>query len=432
MRLLFVVALLAAPAFAQDLGRRFQAQEEAAFKHYEREEWPEAIAGFQAQIALYADNPRPYYNIACCYARLGDAGNAATWLTQSIERGWRDAAWLAEDPDFAKVRASAEFKACVEQLKAARARDPDPVPRDLAPDSVPGAASAMAILRDAAAQLGFLMRQEALRGQHDFQKRLFAVYDVRRARLARYLRDHGDARDADLAAYERIRTSLRYADAGARVAAAARNQALADAEAFLRTYPTSPWLNDVRFLRAQALEYDPAALESLVRDEPGDDRVRIALCIRYARAPINREALRRHFAVIEPRLDPAARGPLMAARLLAKGMPDLGARPPSDRPHLFYCISIRDETAPARIAALRKLSQPRNFALVVVVIDSKRAVADVHLDAWLAKHTKGCHTIPRGSEAILKLWLSKVPTTILAKPDGTVLAVDPTDAELAR
>ncbi|MHC4550183.1 MAG: hypothetical protein ACYTEZ_15540 [Planctomycetota bacterium] len=67
--------LLGGAVAAQDKGvaERFLAQEEKAFVHYHRREWSRAIAAFEQQIAIFSGNPRPYYNIACCYGLQGDA-----------------------------------------------------------------------------------------------------------------------------------------------------------------------------------------------------------------------------------------------------------------------------------------------------------------------------------------------------------------------
>ncbi|MHC4955860.1 MAG: tetratricopeptide repeat protein, partial [Planctomycetota bacterium] len=90
---LLVLASSAAAQKAQiqaTLGEQFLAQERAAFTLYEKKAWPDAVAAFEKQIALYADNPRPYYNIACVYALQGHADRAAVWLKLSIDHGWRN------------------------------------------------------------------------------------------------------------------------------------------------------------------------------------------------------------------------------------------------------------------------------------------------------------------------------------------------------
>ncbi|MHC4819231.1 MAG: TPR end-of-group domain-containing protein, partial [Planctomycetota bacterium] len=194
--------LLAGGAAAQDatLAERFLRQEQAAFVHFGKKEWPQAIAAFEQQLAIFSGNPRPYYNIACCYALQGEAERAATWLRLSIANGWRDAAHLGKDPDFDGVRRSQPFRKCLVELKRARRQDPAALPRRIRPELVAGAASAQAILPDSLRAENQLQSQQDLLGEHQYRKQLFQIYDIRMARLTRYLAENGDAPDADEAA----------------------------------------------------------------------------------------------------------------------------------------------------------------------------------------------------------------------------------------
>jgi len=45
-----------------------------------------------------------YYNLACSYSLTGQQEEAADALLQSLEYGYRDYKWLAEDPDLGDLR----------------------------------------------------------------------------------------------------------------------------------------------------------------------------------------------------------------------------------------------------------------------------------------------------------------------------------------
>jgi tetratricopeptide (TPR) repeat protein len=338
-----LLALATAAAAQDDRAERFVAQEREAFGHFEQERWAEAIAAFEAQIAIFADNPRPYYNIACAYARQGNAARAATWLRLSIARGWRDAEHLAQDSDFAAVRDDAAFKACLDLLAQARRADPDPLPRRVAPESVPAAQAVGFILAASYIEERALQATEPLLGAHDYRKRLFRLYDERMATLARYIAENGDARDAHEAARARVDTAARYLETATTDSAADRSlrtlaarYVLATAAEFLRGYPGSPLLSHVLLLRAHALRKlgrttaAEEALRVVIADHPGGDnatRARLQLCILLADAG-RTDDLRKTFkplrseADVNPAIAQALRGPeMLRARLLAEGLP---------------------------------------------------------------------------------------------------------------
>ncbi|MGH7162137.1 MAG: TPR end-of-group domain-containing protein, partial [Planctomycetota bacterium] len=161
MRAAALALLLAAAVAAEeaaDVERAFLDREREAFAHYNRRDWTRAVAAFESQIAVYAGNPRPYYNIACCYALQGDAERAGTWLTLAVLHGWRDREHLAQDPDFAAVRDSRAYADCLARLDSALAADPDPLPRDLDPSQFPAMPSADVVARAFLAQEAALER----------------------------------------------------------------------------------------------------------------------------------------------------------------------------------------------------------------------------------------------------------------------------------
>lgn len=456
------LALLAALAAAQDtadLARRFLEAEQRAFAHFEREEWDLAIAGFEEQLAVFADNPRPYYNIACAYARQGHAARAATWLRLAIARGWRDAEHLAQDADFAAVRDSEPFRKCVAHLADVHRADPDPMPRRLAPDAVSSASSVRVILAASFLHEQSVRRAQVLLGEHDYRKRIFDAYDRRMAMLARYLMENGDARDADEAARARVDTATLYLEEADEDRAAdgelidlAARYVLATAEEFLRGYPGSPALAHVLLLRAHALrrlgrvEPAEAALRVIVADHPDADdalRARFQLCALLADADGRRDALRAEFAALRElakhnaSVEATLAAPeLMKARLFAEGLPRAAAGkllpvPESHPRYVVAFVGVGSSACERRLAELRA-ADLGDALLVVVAIDPAGEASAERTARWLREHAAGARTLSGRTAAWDALALSRVPTVLVVKSSGEVVAVDPTDAELAR
>jgi tetratricopeptide (TPR) repeat protein len=418
--------LLAAAARAQDvqdLVERYLAQEEEAYVHYRAKDFEKAVAAFERQIATFAENPGPYYNIACCYALAGDADLAAKWLALSIERGWRDAVHMARDPDFDGVRQSAGYIACLAQLKRARERDPDPMPQVVpAPEAPPPPLSEEAV-----------RVRRILYGEHACRKWLFDVYDRRMAVLARYLAENGDTAHAGVAAHMRVATAAAYLeeaegqgepDRALREVAA--NCVLRTAEEFLRSWPGDKRLPEVLLLRAGAL----AAL--------GQEAEAIAL-LRTVRADHPAYALTAELALCEmlppgeelkrARARLGERAP-MRARLFCDGMPDLlgldGAVAARVAMHeglfAFVFVACGDLDSERRLKELPGTND--RLLPVVVCIDDEPDLA------WLTKHAHVFPILMHGRRAIERL--GGVPAVVVAGKDGTVVAVNPDAAELER
>ncbi|MHC4578650.1 MAG: TPR end-of-group domain-containing protein [Planctomycetota bacterium] len=446
--------LLGGAVAAQDKGvaERFLAQEEKAFVHYHRREWSRAIAAFEQQIAIFSGNPRPYYNIACCYGLQGDAERAGTWLSLAIAHGWRDDEHLGKDPDFAQVRESAAYRACLDQLAQARRADPAPLPRRIPAASVPGASSARAILTASAFQRQRLEESERLLEEHQFRTRLFDLYDRRMARLTRYVIENGDAPDADLAASARVSTALLYLARATRDDAAdlvlrrvAARYVLATAEEFLRGYPGSARLAQVLLWRAEALrsldgkaKEAEEALRAIIADHPVWDAAapaQVQLCALLADQD-RREELKREYAALKLRwggqeeIVDLMRYRLTKARLLAEGLPsELRALNPGGGPFLYVFVSIHSVDSELRLKRVRALAEAGQLHAVAVCVDEPARAADEDVARWLKEHAAGLATVARGRPLLTDLVLSAVPTLILARDDA-VLAFDPTDKEL--
>ncbi len=429
MRTGIALLLLAAAALAQDvqeMAESFLAQEQEAFGHYERKDFAKAVAAFEYQISIFPDNPSPYYNIACCYALEGDAERAGTWLTLSIERGFRDLAHLEQDTDFDRVRQSEDYIGCFLLLKQARRRDPDPVPLEISPASVPPAPSLPVAIEASRLQADAVRAMYVLHGEHRYRRLLFDVYDVRMAVLARYIIENGDALDAADAAAERVLTAALYLaeaegsgepDRPLREAGAAC--VLRTVEEFLRGYPGDPRLAGVLLARVMALEAlgrdaeGIALLRTIRADHPG-----ATLAVLTASEGLARVLRRR----------------LMRLRLFCDGVGDLldldaaaKARVDMHEGLVAYVFVSAGDAACERL--LKDLpGESARFLPVVVCVDREAAVAG----AWLAEHGRSFPSIAHGAPAFERLWLPRVPTVVIARKDGAAVAVDPDAAEIAR
>lgn len=71
-----------------------------------------------ADLALKTDENESnvLYNIACVFARLGEAERAIELLERAVSLGWRDRAWLETDSDFILLRDMPRFKALLEVM----------------------------------------------------------------------------------------------------------------------------------------------------------------------------------------------------------------------------------------------------------------------------------------------------------------------------
>jgi predicted esterase len=92
----------------------------------------ELAAGFYEQGLIHdITNGENLYNLACCYGLLGNKELAAAYLDYSIKNGFDNYDHIINDPDFAKVKDSEEFKAVVLSLKAELEKKEDPAVKTL-------------------------------------------------------------------------------------------------------------------------------------------------------------------------------------------------------------------------------------------------------------------------------------------------------------
>lgn len=449
-----VLLLLASAAAAQEIAEEFARREREAFEHYERKEYAAAIAGFERQIACFAENPAPYYNIACCWALLGDAERASTWLEIAVRRGWRDLAHTEQDPDFAAVRGAPPFRAAVDDLRIAAAEDPDPLPRELEFASAPPARAYAEVERAFEAEEARLRRIEALLEQGQLRRQRFPLLDRKSAALGRYLVENGDARDAHLAAYARVETAWRYlehareGERDAPLREAAAQLVVRRAAEFERGWAGSPYFPDVLHARALALRVAGALsveaagaewrrIATEFPESPAAWRALVELCAEAA-ARGDREAVRRDLAALRERWghDREAlaqmRARLLAARLLADGLPEIeGAKPPEDAKAVLYVVvAPGHEDSEAKLALARRLLDAHGAQGLLVVAVAPQPVET--WAAWLAEHAGPAargFSIPL--DRLAELWVTRFPTVVLAR-GREVLAVDPAEDALLR
>ncbi|HSE62288.1 MAG TPA: M56 family metallopeptidase, partial [Thermoanaerobaculia bacterium] len=91
------------------------------------ERYDEAIAAFQRSINEGNRVEAATYNIACGYARKGDADRAIEWLKKSVEEGFELSSYIDKDDDLDAIRSDPRFAelrrtARAERLEASRHR----------------------------------------------------------------------------------------------------------------------------------------------------------------------------------------------------------------------------------------------------------------------------------------------------------------------
>jgi tetratricopeptide (TPR) repeat protein len=67
-------------------------------------------------LAVDPEDPLLLYNVACTYAVLGRTDEALQTLSQSVNNGWGDRAWLEHDSDLDSLRAEPRYQALVKAM----------------------------------------------------------------------------------------------------------------------------------------------------------------------------------------------------------------------------------------------------------------------------------------------------------------------------
>ncbi len=82
--------------------------------------FPQAIRMYHLLIKAGRCQYDDLYNLACCYARIGNAANAAKYLLLSVQAGFNDVGHLQADPDFDAVREAPCFRSVVDAIIGTR------------------------------------------------------------------------------------------------------------------------------------------------------------------------------------------------------------------------------------------------------------------------------------------------------------------------
>lgn len=109
-----VQILAVAPTFTVALGQEsrddeVQATNAAIHEALEKREYDRAVALGHRLVELAPDAVTPPYNLACAYARKGDADEAVRWLHTAGERGFSLLATFQRDADLDSIRSHPKF-----------------------------------------------------------------------------------------------------------------------------------------------------------------------------------------------------------------------------------------------------------------------------------------------------------------------------------
>ncbi|MHC4959797.1 MAG: TPR end-of-group domain-containing protein [Planctomycetota bacterium] len=100
-----------------------------ALAEIQKKNFAAAAKAYTALLKTYDVAPQPFYNYACCLARLGKHDAALVALGRAVDTGWMDAGHTRKDPDLAPLRKRAEFESLLARMgprpKASRAFDLD-------------------------------------------------------------------------------------------------------------------------------------------------------------------------------------------------------------------------------------------------------------------------------------------------------------------
>ena len=94
-----------------------------AMEKYNEEEYDEAIELFKASIVSNEQVEDSAYNIACCFALMGEADEAFPWLDKAVKAGYCDTDHLQSDDDLKVLRKDKRFETLVTRMKEVEQAD---------------------------------------------------------------------------------------------------------------------------------------------------------------------------------------------------------------------------------------------------------------------------------------------------------------------
>ena len=68
-------------------------------------------------FATHATVANDFYNAACCAALVGDLDQAFAMLAALSDKGYRNVAWMQQDPDLESLRSDPRWKAAIERMQ---------------------------------------------------------------------------------------------------------------------------------------------------------------------------------------------------------------------------------------------------------------------------------------------------------------------------
>lgn len=98
---------------------------QTAVEAYEAANYQVAIRYYLAALSRNIDDGVAIYNVACCYALLGDVDLSALYLQRAVIAGYRDLEFIRNDPDFDGVRDDPYFQGAMEAISDAVGEIPD-------------------------------------------------------------------------------------------------------------------------------------------------------------------------------------------------------------------------------------------------------------------------------------------------------------------
>ncbi len=92
---------------------------------YRDENYNLAIRYYLASLTRNIDNEIAIYNVACCYALMGDVELTSLYLQRAVIAGYHDISFMREDPDFDTIRDDPLFIGTMQHISAALGEAPE-------------------------------------------------------------------------------------------------------------------------------------------------------------------------------------------------------------------------------------------------------------------------------------------------------------------